>query len=459
MIDALVLGLYFLATLLIGLMAGRRTHTLEHFATGGKSYGTFVIFACLSAAYMGGGFTVGIAEKTYLLGLGYVFVIWGFSIKEILIGAYIAPRMAPFAHAHTAGDIMGQLYGKQAQLTTGICSLLLCGAILGAQIVAFSALMTVMFDLEKTLSVFIGIGIVIVYSTFGGIKSVIATQVFHFLVLVISIPLVLYFLVSGLGGIDAVRASLPETHLNAMGSMSIIALITGFLNFFLGETLVPPYVQRLLIGKNVRATARGTIFSGLLSIPFFALVGLIGVAAMSADPQLTATEALPFAIQNYMPIGLKGLAAAGIISAILSSADAFLNAVSVSFTQDVVKPLKPDISDKKALYIAKLANLTAGVIAIFFALTVESAIDILLHSYNFWTPFILVPLAAGIFGITTTQKVFWYSAAAGIGVTFIWMVPLDSPYDINGAIMGVIANSAIFFGLHRRNIKIQATSC
>lgn len=456
MMDTAVLGLYFALTLFIGLMAGRGTKTMEHFATGDKSYNTFIVFACLSAAYMGGGFTVGIAEKTYLFGIGYVIIMWGFSLKEILIGAYIAPRMGPFAHAHTAGDIMGELYGKEAQLTTGICSLLLCAAILGAQIGAFASLMTVMFEMDKTLSVFVGIGVVIAYSTFGGIKSVIATQVFHFSVLLISIPLVLYFLITGLGGVEAIQAALPETHLTTMGTISFVALITGFLNFFLGETLVPPYMQRLLIGKNVQSTARGTVLSGLLSIPFFALIGLIGVGAMAANPELPATQALPFAIQTYLPVGLKGLAAAGIISAILSSADAFLNAVSVSFTQDVVRPLNPEISTRKALYIAKLANLTAGVIAVFFALTVESAIDILLHSYNFWTPFILVPLAAGIFGIRATKRIFWYSAAAGIGVTFIWMVPLDSPYDINGAIMGVIANSLIFFGFHRRSTKLQA---
>lgn len=456
MIDAVVLGLYFATTLFIGLWAGRGTKTMAHFATGHKSYNTFVVFACLSAAYMGGGFTLGVTEKTYLVGFGYVLVIWGFSLKEILIGAYIAPRMAPFQHFHTAGDIMGSLYGKKAQITTGISSLLLCAAILGAQIGAFSSLMTVMFDVDKTLAVFIGIGIVIAYSTIGGIKSIIATQVFHFSVLFISIPLILYFVITGMGGLDTIRAVVPETHLGVMGSMSVVALVTGFLNFFLGETLVPPYVQRLLIGKDTKTTARGTVYSGLLSLPFFALIGLIGVAISGANPDIKATETLPFAIEHYLPVGLKGLAAAGIISAILSSADAFLNAVSVSFTHDVLRPLRPDMDDQKILRIAKVANLVAGVIAILFALKVESAIDILLYSYNFWTPFILVPLAAGIFGIRTTKRVFWYSAVAGIVTTFMWMVIFKEPYDINGAIIGVLANSLVFFGLHRRAVKVEA---
>ena len=54
-----------------------------------------------------------------------------------------------------------------------------------------------------------------------------------------------------------------------------------FLTMMFGEALAPPYTQRLLIGRNPKGTARGTILSGLFSIPFFIVTGMIGLTAFS----------------------------------------------------------------------------------------------------------------------------------------------------------------------------------
>ena len=74
-----------------------------------------------------------------------------------------------------------------------------------------------------------------------------------------------------------------------------------------GETLVPPYVQRLCIGKTAAEAARGTLLSGLFSIPFFAVTGLIGLVALAIDPALDSNLAMPHVVVTVMPPVLKGL--------------------------------------------------------------------------------------------------------------------------------------------------------
>ena len=70
--------------------------SLQDFSVSHRSYTSFVIFATLSASFIGGGFSIGNAEKVYRLGIANIVVLWGFSLKEILVARYIAPKMDNF---------------------------------------------------------------------------------------------------------------------------------------------------------------------------------------------------------------------------------------------------------------------------------------------------------------------------------------------------------------------------
>ena len=111
-LDLAIMGAYFVLILTVGLWVSKSVKNLDDFSTGNRSYGAAVIFATLSSSFIGGGFTNGLAEKVFTMGLVYVVALWGFSAKEILVATVIAPRMAPFKDAISVGDMMGQLYGR-----------------------------------------------------------------------------------------------------------------------------------------------------------------------------------------------------------------------------------------------------------------------------------------------------------------------------------------------------------
>ena len=221
------------------------------------------------------------------------------------------------------------------------------------------------------------------------------------------------------------------------------------ISLFLGETLIPPYIQRLLIGKTIHETQRGTLWSGVLSIPFFLLVGCIGLIALKLDPNLPPHMALPYVIKTVMPVGLKGLAIAAMLAVVMSSADSFLNSTAIAMTNDILLPLGLNAKDpKQELKISRAVTLIIGIVAIVFALSSSSALDILLYSYQFWTPFVLVPLIAAIFGISSSDKVFIISAVVGIGGVIWWNLVYPDPLidgTLEGVICGVLLNSVTFF--------------
>src|SRR5690606_22496684 len=119
-IDYWIVGGYLFLILALGLNAGRKVHSLSQFSVAGRGYGRCVVFATLSASYIGGGFTMGNAAKVYEIGIMNIIAIWGFSLKEILVSVYLAPRMKQFPNAISAGDITGEAYGKPIKVLTGV---------------------------------------------------------------------------------------------------------------------------------------------------------------------------------------------------------------------------------------------------------------------------------------------------------------------------------------------------
>ena len=343
MIDIVVVAVYLAFVLAIGLLSGRKLTSLADYAVAGRAYGPWIIFATMAASFIGGGFSTGNAANVFLFGIANIVGLWGFSLKEILVARYIAPKMDRFPTAISVGDIMATAYGKVGRVVTGLCALFLCAGIVGAQVGAMGIVFNVFYGIDRIWGIGLGCGIVILYTTFGGMRAVVVTDIFQFAILAIGMPLVLIFGIAYVGGVDALIAAIPADRIQLPGAhyqwLGLVALI---LVFMFGETLVPPYVQRLCIGKSAKSAARGTLYSGLFSIPFFAITGLIGLVALAIDPALDSNLAMPHVVVTVMPPVLKGLVIAAVISIVMSSADSFLNSASIAFINDVLQPLRAE---------------------------------------------------------------------------------------------------------------------
>jgi len=445
-LDYAIIIIYLLVVLIVGLWSGKGMKTLQEFSVSHRSYGSMVIFATLSASFIGGGYSIGLATKVFSFGIVNIVALWGFSLKELLVAKFIAPRMDNFPNVISAGDIMEQGYGKAAKVITGFLSIILCAGIVGAQVKAMGLIFNVFLDIKQIWGILIGCGIVIAYSTIGGMRAVVLTDLIQFCVLAIGIPAALVFGIVKAGGFSAIKAAVPAGHFSVPGeTMTITAFLSLFLTFLLGETLVPPYVQRLCIGKDAVHTARGTMLSGIFSIPFFAITGGIGLVALALEPKLDPDLAMPHVIRTALPAGLCGIVIAGVISIVMSSADSFLNGAATGCINDIVKPLRKNpLSERQELLLAKATNCFVGILAIIFAIKIRGVLNILIYSYNFWAPVILVPLAAVFLGVRVTKAGFLTGIVAGATGVLIWNGLLKSPMGVSGLVIGVFCNLIAF---------------
>lgn len=442
MLDYIIVLAYLLFMLSLGLYAGRHVSNIQDFAVAKRQYSSWVIFATLSASFIGGGFTTGNAEKVFLYGIVNVVALWGFSIKEMLVGHFIAPRFTPFAHALTVGDVMAVGFGEKIKPIIGMVSFLLCAAIVGAQVGAMGYLAEILFGLPQHYGILIGTGLVICYVTVGGIHAVVLTDLVQFALLCIGLPLTLLLGIVAMGGVSSWWANIPADHLTFLGPFSWVELLSLFFLFMLGETLVPPYVQRMLIAKNVRTAARGTFFSGLFSIPFLLLTGLLGLLALTLDAQLNANLAIFHTVDMVLPIGLRGLVMGALLAVVMSTADSYINAASLAVVHDVLLPLlRKSMNPRRQLLWVRLMTVVVGLVAIIFAIKIHSILDILLLAYNFWAPVVLPSLLAVVFGLRAHYRLFLLAAVSGVVANIMW--DNYAHMDIDGLLMGVLAHAMV----------------
>lgn len=453
-LDNSIVILYVVLVVFIGFFCARRTKSFNDFAISDMNFGAFAIFATLSASFIGGGYSFGNAAKVFDSGIFYSVALIGFSLQIILVGIFIAPKMSAHDGAVSVGDILEPTYGKPARVIGGLLSFVSCAGILGAQLGAMGLIINTFLGISIASSIVIGCLIVMLYSTVGGISAVVWTDVLQFCLLIVAVPVIFCLGLNECGGWSELIAKLPAQHLKIIpeGS-SVLQFVSLFLVFVLGETLVPPYVQRLLVSKDKKKLAGATIASGLLSVPFFLIAGGLGLIAMVLLPEINSNAVFPSMINLLVPIGLKGIVISGVVAIIMSSADSFLLSSSVGIVQDVFMPLTSEKwhDDKYKFRLARVVNLVTGLSAMTISMFIPNMLDILVFAYNFWAPMILVQLIAALLKKTVTKASFFGGFAGGLVGSVLWNMFGSKILPIDSIIVGVVCNFAVFYIMNMRS--------
>lgn len=442
-VDMAIVGLYVAVLVGMSLRGGKGMQDAADFTACGGRYSTAVIFATMAASYVGGGYSSGNAAAAFESGMTTTFALFGFSLSMVLIGRFIAPGASRFRGIATVGGIMERCYGRSARTITGIFSFLVCAGVVGAQVETMGVVFEVLLGMPPFWGSVLGCGIVLIYSTFGGMQSVIVADVLQFALLAVGMPLLFVIGWQKAGGWDGLIAALPPSHLEPFTHTTPLQFCSLFLCMALGEALVPPYTQRLLIGKTPKATARGTVLSGLFSIPFFIVTGLIGLIANALQVSDKAATAMPSLIKAVLPVGVRGVVMAAMVSIMLSAADSFLNSASISLVCDTWMPRHPTADGKAQLRRLRWVNLLTGVAAIAVSVAVPDVFSILMLAYSCWSPLILVPLVAAFLGVNANGRVFRNALLCGLLGMIGWKMA-GNPLSIDGSIVGVVCNLVVF---------------
>jgi SSS family solute:Na+ symporter len=125
-------------------------------------------------------------------------------------------------------------------------------------------------------------------------------------------------------------------------------------------------IQRALAAKSVNEAQKGMQFAGLIKLLIPLIVVIPGIAVYAMGVELgKSDEAYPWLLAHLIPTGVKGLAFAALIAAIVSSLATMMNSISTIFTMDIYKPyIEKGASEKKLVTVGRLCSFAALVIAI-----------------------------------------------------------------------------------------------
>jgi solute:Na+ symporter, SSS family len=412
LIDLLVLCLYFFGIVGIGLWAGRRNRTLTEFALGGRSIPWWAVLASIiaaetSAATFLGAPTEGFKTRSFIYG-------------QLAIGTVLARVIVAFTfirpyYRYGVQSIYEFLDIRFGPLTKNLASaLFLFTRVLGIGVrvylggVIIKVLWQYLFP-NSPIDLWVyfwGILFVTllttVYTTAGGIKAVVWTDMIQACLMVSSVAIAIWLIVSHipggvatvvreLGGIppffqigfnpanglwNAIRSLLeePYTIASALVASTFITMSTHGTD--------QDMVQRMLTATDFRKSRLSLILSGLADLPIatsFLLVGILLSVYYSVNPDANTpaadNEIFAYYIVTQMPVGLRGLIVAGVFATMMGSTSAALNALATSFTKDFFLPYFPHgNSQRTAIWAARVATTIFGGAVIVVAMVAAAAV-------------------------------------------------------------------------------------
>lgn len=399
-LDLAVIVAYFLGLALFGVVV-RRIQAFEDYSVAERAVPTPMVLASLSATYIGPGYSLGLAAKGASSGFFFLILFLFFSLQTVLVGMFLAPRLRSFTDCHSLGDVMGSLYGREAQLLTGLVSLGLCAGFAAVLARAGGAVLAEATGLGLVTAVLIVTGVGVIYTYTGGLKSVIATEAAQFAIILVAVGAMVLIAAGQVSSFDGVQAAAVQATRDKWGATPGLALLGLALSFLLGETLIPPYANRALAAESEGASRRGFVLAGLFSVVWFTLMVIIGLMGKLLVPDTKDTEGVFVALAaKVLPAGALGLLLVAIAAIVMSTQESLLNAGAVAFTRDLARPLNL-LHEGAQLTVARVTTAVMGAVSVFFALRAPTIIEGLLICYSIWAPTVLPALVWGLLGFRT----------------------------------------------------------
>ena len=252
---------------------------------------------------------------------------------------------------------------------------------IGISLYAGAAVFQEFFGLNVFVSVVMISVVTAVYTVVGGLTAVVVTETIQTVILLGGAILVTVLAVMALpdAGVhslaefrDAARpGQLDMIHMSNENGFAWYAFLLGYpvlgIWYWCTDQTI---VQRALGAKDQFNAQSGALFAGLLKIlPLFVMVfpGVCGYILFKDQIGERASQTLPVMINALVPVGLKGLVAAALLAALMSSIAAALNSAGTLMAVDIVQHFRPSTTDRQQVLIGRVTAIVVMLLAMMWS--------------------------------------------------------------------------------------------
>ena len=510
-IDYLIFSLYCVLILFTGVFISFKRRKVEEgqsvrdYFLAGNTLTWWAVGSSLIAANISAEHFIAMSGSGYALGLAIAAYEWIAAIALIIVAKYFLPIFLE-KKIYTMPQFIQMRFNKTTAtffasfwLFVYVFVNMTSVSYLGA--LALNSIMGVPIIWGITgLLIFSGL-----YSVLGGLSAVAWTDVVQVIFLIGGGLLTTYFALEMLGG-GSVVSGFVETynkagsHFHMIISKGSIFVPDGFggkkdafldlpgLAVIFGAMWLTNFgywgfnqyiIQKGLAAKSLSEAKKGLLFASFLKILIPLLVVIPGITALvllkdySAElPEMLgksiseigiiekSDEAYPWLLKNFVPSGIRGLAFAALVAAIVSSLASMINSTSTIFSIDIYKNFRPNSSDKSLVFIGRSVGVIAILIAGLAAPTLRN-LDQVFQYIQEYTGFIY-PGAVCVFGmglfwkqITSRAALVTAISTIPIGI-FIKKILFDIPFILRmGYVFIILCTIASIISFMDKESKIE----
>ena len=463
-IDICVFAGYCALILGIGLFVsknkkGKRKDSSDYFLAG-RGLAWWVIGASIISANISAEQFIGMSGSGYAIGLGMATYEWIASLGLIIVAKWFLPIFLQ-KRIYTMPQFLEQRFDARVKTVMSIFWLAVFVFINLTSIMYLGAL-----TIEKVMGIPLMYGVLFlalfaaIYSIYGGLKAVAVTDVIQVIFMVGGGLVTTFVAVNVLGdgeGLvkgfqnlyetsqDKFHLILDSSHPGYKDLPGLSVIIGGLWVACLYYWGCNQYIiQRALAAKSVNEAQKGMLFAGLLKLLIPLIVVIPGIAVYAMGVELTkADEAYPWLLSHLIPTGIKGLAFAALIAAIVSSVATMMNSISTIFTMDIYKPYfekrasvgEPGFGRLEGRLVmvgrsSSFVALTVAIVIVPMLTTLDQAFQYIQEFTGFISPGALTIFLAGFFYKKATSNgallaaigTFVFSAAMKLAFPdFPWM--------------------------------------
>lgn len=325
---------------------------------------------------------VSLAQEGYKNGLAYGNFEWMAAFTLIALGLFFAPFYIR-AQVSTLPQFLEKRYNLACRDWLVILSIISAVFIhIGFSLYAGAVLLKSMFGLNIYVSITLAAVFSGIYTIIGGLFAVSITGAIQTIILVGGASLLTVIGLFQVGGWQGLASSVEQVKLTILRPAGDSSGLPWYSVFF-GYPVIGLWywcadqtiVQRVLGAKDENHARVGAIFAGFIKIlPVFIFVlpglvclGLVNQGKLPAEVNPSADNTYAFMIEHLLPAGLKGLLTAALLAALMSTVSGALNSIATLFSYDIYKRWRPKTSDRKLIFVGRVATFIAMIAAIIWS--------------------------------------------------------------------------------------------
>jgi SSS family solute:Na+ symporter/sodium/proline symporter len=423
-----VLAVIVAALLAVAIYRTSQVKTKADYLVAGRSLPALVLVLTLLTSWIGAGSLFAGAENAYRNGFAALWQPAGGWLGLLLI-YFIAPRARKFAQ-FTLPDLLEARYNQTARVLGTIAILFAYVGITSYQFKGGGNVLHLIFPDSVTpeLGAYIIAAFVIFTTALAGMSSVAYMDVaIGSLVTVISI-IAAPMLFLKAGGWAGLHASLPESHFQVLGNLTLVRaleFLVPTMLLMLGNQVMYQKFFSARSEKDARISVVGWILGTLLLETLIVAIAVFGSALYpTGEVARQPYEIIPYTARHGLPALMGALLLGAVFAKVISTASNYLFSPASNLIEDVfVRYISPGASNKQVLIFSRLAVVLLGCWALYQAIYAPSILEKMLWAYTIYSASLTPVVLAAFYSKRVTAWGAVAAIATGTLVTLAWDVP------------------------------------